>query len=148
LRGEYQAVLVGANTLIKDDPHLGVRMRGKKDPVRMIMNSGLRLPPNIQVFRDQNFMMVNTKNVSDLLSILREKEIISILVEGGGKILGSFLDAKVVDKVYAFHAPILIGGEKAISIGGKGAKTIQEVLHLKDISYKKFDDNLLITGYV
>lgn len=149
LRGEYQAILVGVNTLIKDDPHLGVRIRGKKDPVRVIISSGLRLSPNIQVFRDQNFMIVNTKNVSALLSILREKEIISILVEGGGKTLGNFCDAKVVDKVYTFHAPILIGGEKAISaIGGQGSQFISQALHLKNLSYRRFDDNLLTIGYV
>ena len=149
LRGEYQAVLVGVNTLIKDNPHLGVRMRSKKDPVRVIMNSGLHLPPNSQVLRDQNFIMVNNKSVSALLSLLREKEIISLLVEGGGKTLGNFLDAKVVDKVYAFHAPIIIGGKKAVSaVEGEGFQTVQQALHLKDISYQRFDDNLLTIGYV
>lgn len=149
LRGKYQAVLVGVNTLIKDDPHLGVRMKGKKDPLRVIMNSGLHLPPDAQVLRDQNFILVDSKNVSALLSLLLEKEIISVLVEGGGKTLGSFIDAKVVDKVYAFHAPILIGGDNAISaISGRGFKTIPEAIHLKNLSYRRFDDNLLTIGYV
>lgn len=148
LRGQYQAVLVGVNTILKDNPHLGVRMKGKKDPVRVIMTSGLPIPPDAQVMRDQNFLIVNTKKVANLLSILREKEIISVLVEGGGKTLGSFLDSGVVDKVYAFHAPILIGGKKAITIGGEGAKTVQQALHLKNISHKKFDDNFLTIGYV
>ncbi|MBI2334370.1 dihydrofolate reductase family protein, partial [Candidatus Daviesbacteria bacterium] len=83
----------------------------------------------------------------DLLSILYKKEIISVLVEGGGKTLGSFIDAKVVDKVYAFHAPIIIGGEKAVSISGKGSPTIPQALHLKNITYKKFGDNILTIGY-
>ena len=148
LRGQYQAVLVGLNTVLKDNPHLGTRIRGKKDPLRIILNNGGQIPKDAQILRDQNFIMVNTKSILNLLSLLREKEIISILVEGGGKTLGSFIDARVVDKIYAFHAPILIGGEKAVTIGGKGAKTIQNALHLKEISYKRFDDNLLITGYV
>ena len=80
--------------------------------------------------------------------LLRRKEIISILVEGGGETLGSFVDSKIIDKVYAFHAPIIIGGKNAISIGGKGAQTIQQALQLKNISYKKFDDNLSRIGYV
>jgi len=86
--------------------------------------------------------------IEELLSVLKEKEIISILVEGGGETLGSFVDSKIIDKVYAFHAPIIIGGKNAISIGGKGAQTIQQALQLKNISYKKFDDNLLRIGYV
>lgn len=146
LRGKYQAILVGVNTLIKDDPHLGVRIRGKKDPVRVIPSSGLH--PNAQVLRDQNFIVINTKSILDLLSLLREKEIISILVEGGGKTLGSFIDAKVVDKVYAFHAPIIIGGKKAVNaVEGEGFTTVQQALHLKNVSHQRFDDNLLTIGY-
>lgn len=131
LRAKYQAVLVGKNTFLKDHPHLGVRIKDKKDPLRIVL--GLNLNP---------------KNIQDLLFTLREKEIISVLVEGGGKTLGSFIDAKVIDKVYAFYAPILIGGERAVSISGKGAPTISQSLHLKNISFKKFDDNFLVTGYI
>lgn len=148
LRGKYQAILVGVNTLIKDNPHLGVRIRGKKDPVRVIPSAGLHLPPDAQVLRDQNFIMVNTKKIPAFLSLLREKDIISILVEGGGKTLGFFFDAKVVDKVYAFHAPIIIGGKKAVSaVEGEGFTTIQQALHLKNVSHQRFDDNLLTIGY-
>lgn len=147
LRGQYQSVLVGINTVLTDNPHLGVRMKGKKDPLRIILGSRAKIPADSQVLRDQNTLIIHPKNIQDLLSILKEKEIISVLVEGGGKTLGNFVDAGVVDKVYAFHAPIIIGGEKAISIGGKGFPTIQKALHLKDISYKKFTGNLLTVGY-
>lgn len=149
LRGQYQAVLVGVNTLIKDNPHLGVRMKGKKDPVRVIISSRLGIPRASQVLRDQNFIVVNTKKVAGLLSFLRKKGIISILIEGGGKTLGLFFDAKVVDKVYAFHAPLIIGGEKAVSaVEGEGVQTIKQALHLKNVSYQRFDDNLLTIGYL
>lgn len=148
LRSQYQAVLVGINTVLKDNPHLGVRMKSKKDPIRVVLTSGLTIPPDAQIMRDQNFLIVNTKKVEGLLSILREKEIISILVEGGGETLGSFVDSRIIDKVYAFHAPIIIGGKGAISIGGKGVQTIKEALHLKNISHKNFGDNLLTIGYV
>ncbi|MBI2018005.1 bifunctional diaminohydroxyphosphoribosylaminopyrimidine deaminase/5-amino-6-(5-phosphoribosylamino)uracil reductase RibD [Candidatus Daviesbacteria bacterium] len=148
LRGQYQAVLVGINTILKDDPHLGIRIKRKKDPLRIILGSRSQMPTHSQVLRDHNILIINPKNIQDLLSQLRELEIISVLVEGGGKTLGKFLDTKLVDKVYAFYAPILIGGEKALSIGGKGTQTIQDALHLKDVSYRRFDDNFLITGYV
>ncbi|MBI2018424.1 bifunctional diaminohydroxyphosphoribosylaminopyrimidine deaminase/5-amino-6-(5-phosphoribosylamino)uracil reductase RibD [Candidatus Daviesbacteria bacterium] len=149
LRGQYQAVLVGINTVLKDNPHLGVRMKGKKDPLRIILGQRVQIPDDAQVLRDQNVLIIKAKKIHDLLSVLREKEIISILVEGGGSVLGSFVDAKVVDKVYAFHAPILVGGKKAISaIAGQGVQTISQSIHLKNLSYKRFDDNLLTIGYV
>ncbi|MBI3109783.1 bifunctional diaminohydroxyphosphoribosylaminopyrimidine deaminase/5-amino-6-(5-phosphoribosylamino)uracil reductase RibD [Candidatus Daviesbacteria bacterium] len=138
LRAEYQAVLVGMNTVLKDNPHLG-------NSLRIILGS--KVPKNSQVLRDKNVLIINPKNIKDLLNILREKEIVSVLVEGGGKTLGAFCDCGLVDKVYAFYAPIIIGGENAVSIGGKGASTIHQALHLKNISYKRFDDNFLITGY-
>lgn len=173
LRVNYQAILVGINTILADNPHLGVRIKGKKDPLRIILDPKLQIPLNAQVLRDGNVIIATTTkaekqkkkqlessgftvlsfeseqiNIDKLLSALGEKEIISVLVEGGGKTLGYFLDAKVVDKVYAFHAPLIIGGKQAIGIGGKGATAIQNALKLKNISYKKFDDNLLTIGYV
>ncbi len=139
LRKQYQAVLVGINTVLLDNPHLGVRTKCKKDPLRIILGSKRQIPKNFQVLRDQNVLIINPKNIH---------EIISILVEGGGETLGSFIDSKIIDKVYAFHAPLIIGGENAISISGKGADTIRNALKLKNISHKKFDDNLLTIGYI
>lgn len=148
LRGEYQAVLVGINTVLKDNPNLDVRIKSKKDPLRVILGSRSQIPNYYQILRDQNVLFINTKTIEDLLLILKEEEVISILVEGGGKTLGRFIDAKVVDKVYAFHAPIIIGGEKAVSaIEGKGSNSISEAIRLNQISYKRFGDNLLTIGY-
>lgn len=172
LRVQYQAVLVGINTVFRDDPHLGVRTKGKKDPIRIILDSKLQIPLDAKVLRDPNVIIAATKRanrakltklenrgfevmifdgdilIPKLLEGLSQREIISVLVEGGGQVLGSFIDAKVVDKVYAFHAPILIGGEKAVSaIGGKGANKISDALKLTNISFKSFDDDWLTTGY-
>ncbi len=172
LRTNYQAILVGINTILKDNPNLGVRIKDKKDPVRIILDPELRIPLKADVLRDQNVIIVTSIDankqkkeqltkmgftilmfqgkhitIPELLSKLHEKEIISILVEGGGETLGSFIDSGIVDKVYTFHAPIIIGGKDAISIKGKGAAVVQKAVHLKNISYKKFDDNLLTIGY-
>lgn len=172
LRAQYQAILVGINTVLTDNPHLGVRIKGKKDPVRIILDSGLRIPLNAKALRDSNVIIATANKtnkkkteqlekmgvivlvfdgaipIPELLSRLREREIISILVEGGGQTLGSFIDAGTVDKIYAFHAPVIIGGKDTISIGGYGAKTIADVLHLKNISRRKIGDSLLTTGYI
>lgn len=171
LRAEYQAVLVGINTMMHDNPQLGVRIRGKKDPIRIILDSNLQIPLNSQIFRDNNVLIATTihaprnkieqvkergisllmfksENVplKELLFALKKKEIISILIEGGGKILGSCVDEKIVDKVYAFYAPILIGGEKAITVGGRGIDKIKNALRLKRISIKRFQNNFLVIG--
>lgn len=173
LRTKYQAVLVGINTILTDNPNLGVRIKNKKDPVRIILDPKLQIPLDSLVFHDQNVIIATTakakkpkmnqlKNrgftilvfdsqniiISDLLSALREKEIISVFVEGGGETLGRFVDSKIIDKVYAFQAPIILGGKTAVSIEGNGLRTINEAIHLKNLSFKKFDDNLLTIGYV
>ena len=172
LRAEYQGLVLGINTVLADNPNLGARLKGRKDPIRIILDPKLQIPLNADVLRDKNVAVATTTSadkkkkeqlenlgftvltfngreipIPKLLSALKEKEIISILVEGGGETLGNFLDAGVVDKVYAFHAPILIGGRKAIGIGGEGVETIKKAIRLKNITLKKFDDNLLITGY-
>lgn len=150
LRGEYQAILVGINTVSKDDPNLGTRIKGLKDPIRIILDPNTKIPKNAQVLRDRNVIIINEQiTISNLLEILKEKEIISVLVEGGGRTIGNFVDEGLVDKVYAFHAPILIGGEKSVSsVSGVGFGTIKEALRLKDIEFKKFDDTMLTMGYV
>lgn len=174
LRAKYQAVLVGINTVIEDNPHLGVRVKGFKDPIRIILDSTLKIPVRSNILRDQNVIIATTSKanrkkkqlftrmgislitfdgdqipVDALLKELVKREIVSILVEGGGKTLGSFLDAGLVDKVYAFHAPILIGGERGKStISGKGAKQIKDALKLKQVTFQRFGDNILTIGYV
>jgi len=173
LRSHYQAILVGINTVLKDDPHLGVRMKGKKDPLRIILDSTLKIPLTSKVLRDTNVLIATTKNakkekikalmdkgitvlsftgqdipLANLLQELKARKIISVLVEGGGAVLGSFLDEKIVDKVYAFQAPILIGGEKAVTaIGGEGISAMSEAIRLKNVTFRRFDDNLLTIGY-
>ncbi|MBI4093352.1 bifunctional diaminohydroxyphosphoribosylaminopyrimidine deaminase/5-amino-6-(5-phosphoribosylamino)uracil reductase RibD [Candidatus Kaiserbacteria bacterium] len=172
LRGGYQAVLVGINTVLSDDPHLGVREKRKRDPLRVILDSRLHIPLKSKVLRDSNVLLATTARASQkkkklleargiplhvfpgaririgqLLSFLRRKEVISILVEGGGKIFGSFVDEKIADKVYAFYAPILIGGDCAPSIGGRGVRRLGAAPRLKNVTLKSFKGNVLIEGY-
>lgn len=173
LRGQYQAVLVGINTVFADNPNLGTRIKGKKDPIRIILDPRLKIAEGADVLRDPNVIIVTTTSsnkikrkqlqgrgfdilvfdsehihIKELLPALYKREIISILIEGGGETLGNFVSSRIIDKVYAFHAPIIIGGKTAVTIGGNGFETIQKALHLKNISYKKFADNLLTIGYI
>ena len=171
LRGEYQAVLVGINTVIKDDPHLGVRQNGTQDPLRIILDSKLRIPLDAKVLRDSHVLIATTAgapkrkkklletlgvsvrvlpgtavSIQRLLALLKKAGIISVLVEGGGEVLASFLDARAVDKVYAFYAPTLLGGGRSVSIGGEGIGRVSEALRLQKVFIKRFQDNHLVSG--
>ncbi len=173
LRSEYQSVLVGINTILRDDPHLGVRKKGRKDPLRIIVDSSLKIPLDSRALRDTNVLIASTTLANQskkkllrkkgievlscgdkivslrlLLDELVKREVISLLVEGGGSIMGSFVDEKLVDKIFAFHAPLIIGGKKAISaVEGEGVSSITDAIRLKNVSFRKFDDCLLTIGY-
>ncbi|MBI4079910.1 bifunctional diaminohydroxyphosphoribosylaminopyrimidine deaminase/5-amino-6-(5-phosphoribosylamino)uracil reductase RibD [Candidatus Kaiserbacteria bacterium] len=169
LRGEYQAVLVGIETILADNSRLTSRTRGMREPIRIILDSHLRMPRNARVLADMNVIIATTRSASKqkrreferrgirvlvygggrvpikrLLASLGKFNIASVLVEGGGSVLGSFLDAGLVDKVYAFYTPILIGGEKAVSIGGLGARVVAGAFQFRNISIERFGDNILI----
>lgn len=163
LRSQYQAVLVGANTVIKDNPHLGARIKGRRDPLRISLDPDLTIPLTSKIFRDENVLIATSLSASkkkmellkqkgikllvfqnkkillkDLLNRLKDQQIISILVEGGSFTLGKFYDEKLFDKVYAFYSPMIIGGEKYI----------KDAIYLKDSAVKKINNNVLITGYL
>ena len=173
LRAEYQAILVGIGTVLADDPHLGARRKRMPDPLRIILDSHLRIPLKSRVLRDKNVLVVGSMRARhgarralesrgiphllmdgaaiDIPRLARElyrRGIISILVEGGGSVLGSFLDAKLIDKVYAAHAPLVIGGAAAASaFKGRGAGNIRDALHLRDVSREQHGDTLVTIGY-
>ncbi len=84
-----------------------------------------------------------------LLKALGEREITSVLVEGGETILGSLFDSRLVDKVIAFIAPIIIGGKEAkTAVGGKGVDKVVDSLNLERVTVKKLGEDLMISGYV
>lgn len=171
LRGGYQAILVGINTVLRDDPHLGVRRKGWSDPLRVVLDSTLRIPQTSRVLRDTNVLILTTSRanpakkarlvargvgvvslgaaltVRAILKELTRRGIVSVFVEGGASVLGSFVDAGVVDKAYIFHAPLIIGGDGKGAIGGRGARTVSRALRLTRIERLNFGDSTLTSGY-
>ncbi len=88
-------------------------------------------------------------DISNLLSILADRDIDSVLVEGGGTVNASFLEAGLVDRVYAFLGPKLVGGEESRSpIEGSGVPRMEAAVELEDIELQQFDDDFMITGRV
>ncbi|MEE8419018.1 MAG: bifunctional diaminohydroxyphosphoribosylaminopyrimidine deaminase/5-amino-6-(5-phosphoribosylamino)uracil reductase RibD, partial [Dehalococcoidales bacterium] len=88
-------------------------------------------------------------DLETLMKKLGEREITSVLVEGGGILIGSLFDANLVDKVIAFVAPVIIGGEAAkAAVAGMGVDKIKDAMRLERISTERFGSDIMITGYI
>jgi diaminohydroxyphosphoribosylaminopyrimidine deaminase/5-amino-6-(5-phosphoribosylamino)uracil reductase len=84
-----------------------------------------------------------------LLDELGKRGILSVLVEGGAEVHGSFFEAGLVDKVHAYVAPRLIGGREALgAIGGIGVERLVDAVQLRELDVTRLGDDMLITGYV
>ena len=87
-------------------------------------------------------------DLSGLMDELGRRDITSVFVEGGGTLLGSLFDAGLVDRVVGFVAPVIVGGESALSpVGGEGAELMTEALRLKDVRIETFGDDVAVTGW-
>ena len=88
-------------------------------------------------------------SLTELLKQLGNRDITSLLVEGGAEVHGGFFYDNLVDKVYLFFAPKIIGGNRAVPmVGGVGAGRVAEASPLRDIKVRRFDDDIMIEGYM
>ena len=183
LRSEVDAILVGVETVLKDNPRLTVRMSdvrcqmSDRNPIRIVVDSGARIPLGAKILNQEAPTIVATTkfaskrkiealrkkevkvliirdrdkrvNLKELLKRLGDLEITSLLIEGGGKVNASFLENGLVDKVLFFIAPKIIGGEGALTpVEGEGIERIKHAIKLKDISIKRFEEDVLVEGYI
>jgi diaminohydroxyphosphoribosylaminopyrimidine deaminase/5-amino-6-(5-phosphoribosylamino)uracil reductase len=179
LRSIYDAVVVGRRTVLADDPSLTVRLVEGRNPLRIILDSQASLPPDRKVFCDgqADTLLVVSEQVApektapfqelprvtvlrvpeknhhielrELLKRLSEKQITSLLVEGGSEIHGAFFDEKLVQRVYAFIAPVLLGGKGNLTaVGGTGAATMAERASLREPQTRFFGPDIMVTGIV
>lgn len=150
LRAMADAILVGANTIKIDNPRLTVRgIRGKKQPLRVVLSRSGSLPKRAQIFTDRfakHTVVYRNKSLSAVLKDLARKDITSVLIEGGGEILGQALDERLIDKVQLYIGPML-GGGPVVAFGGRGAGSTQEAARLERVTYEKIDNDICVTGY-
>jgi diaminohydroxyphosphoribosylaminopyrimidine deaminase/5-amino-6-(5-phosphoribosylamino)uracil reductase len=154
----------------------GVGGEVKKQPLRVIVDGKGRTPPSAQVFSETGNVLVmigasvdkarkktlidagaelleipDNDRPLDLLTLLKslgDRKITSVLVEGGGVLMGSMFDQKLVDKVVAFIAPVIIGGDKAVSaVAGVGVEKMADAIKLQNVTIEKFGDDLMVSGY-
>ncbi len=91
----------------------------------------------------------NFVDIKSLLRALGKREITNVLVEGGGTLLGSLFDNRLVDKVVAFIAPIIIGGtDVKTPVLGQGVEKIADALRLKRLKIERFGDDVMVSGYI
>nr|WP_218652891.1 bifunctional diaminohydroxyphosphoribosylaminopyrimidine deaminase/5-amino-6-(5-phosphoribosylamino)uracil reductase RibD [Paenibacillus sp. 79R4] len=176
LRHQHQSILVGVGTVIADDPLLTTRLSVPGlSPVRIIVDSALRVPGNSQVLTDgkaPTILLTTSHAAQDRIDALREqgieiiicgdgpevdlelamrllgeREMASILVEGGGRINGSMLQHHLVDELMIFMAPKLIGGlESPGSFIFDGYERMQDSIVLKDMEVELIGDNICVKG--
>ena len=175
LRLAHDAIVVGANTVIVDDPKLMSGKDRKGKLFRVILDGKLRTNPSYKVFRDQNVLVAHTDlakksdvkkftdasvkvksfgkdkvNIKELLKYLyKEFGIMSVFVEGGGEVNGSFVDAKMIDTVYFYIAPEILGGRNSISVvEGNGVESVKDDLKIKKLNVKNLNGDILISGNI
>ena len=176
LRHQYDAILVGSGTVLADDPLLTDRSgRLRRRPLlRVILDDRLRLPNDYQLSqtaREHPVLLFTSsdaepsselkqlgvemvrieggaRNLSAMMNELAEREIQSVLAEGGGTLAGALMDAGLIDKVTFFIAPLIIGGVNApTAVAGKGASRIKDAFQLEDTEVTQRGRDVEITGY-
>jgi len=173
LRSSVDAVLVGANTVKRDDPELTIHNAGGEDPMRIILDSSGSIPHSSKIIRENKNgkTIIATTNrrtkekfqeevgvwnlkkgkddrvdLAQLLKKAGENQITSLLVEGGSRVFTSFLKEKLVDKIYYFLSPKILGDGLG-SFGDLGVRKIHESITFRDYEIKRFKNDLLVIGY-
>jgi len=178
LRDQVDGILVGIGTILKDDPLLTARIKGGRDPYRIVLDSRLKIPEKANVLggfpprvviattesapkdkvqslekRGVRVLTLGSKegrvDLKSCLSRLGEIGIMSLLVEGGSEVNGSFLDEGSIDKLLLFFSPRLMGDPGAPGIfGGRGISSLQEAIPLNETKVKRIGEDVLIEGYL
>lgn len=177
-RHKYDAVMVGINTVLTDNPRLNVRLPGNtwKNPRPVVVDSRLRFPSDCNLARSQPPAIIATVrgqdankikllrelgltvmevaedrgrvDVAELFALLGKEGITSVLIEGGGELAASLLEAGLVDKLHVFIAPKIIGGRSAPTpVGGRGIALMQDAIQIDNTEITVLDGDILVTGY-
>ena len=159
LRRIADAVMVGANTVRRDDPLLLSGLSRGKQPVRVIVGGRSALPSGAKIFSDSHKAPVivvrpagrleKKVDLNKLLMALAKRGITNILVEGGGELIAGLVKEGLVDRFLVFIAPKIIGGRNAkTAVEGSGIEKIKDALKLKNMSVKRFKEDILIEAQI
>jgi diaminohydroxyphosphoribosylaminopyrimidine deaminase / 5-amino-6-(5-phosphoribosylamino)uracil reductase len=168
MRDRNDAVLVGAQTILTDDPQLTTRgISGGRDPLRIILDGELRTPAKARalpaiILTDANAnrkraaalaragaTVLTMHDLAEGMRVMAKGGICSILCEGGSETAASLLEAGLADRVVFFIAPKIAGGKQAVpSVGGLGIRTMDQAIELRDVRLRRVGPDVIITGDV
>lgn len=181
LRRAADAILVGVNTVLADDPALTIRRPGRPEAARrrFVFDSRARTPLDARLvtdaFADRTTLVVTARAARTRVAALQrrvtvweapataegrvdlgwflrklgEEKLTHLLVEGGGEVLGTFVDQRRVQRVAFFYAPMILGGQRARrGVAGEGAQRLADVLQLTDVRHRRLGPDLLLTARV
>jgi diaminohydroxyphosphoribosylaminopyrimidine deaminase/5-amino-6-(5-phosphoribosylamino)uracil reductase len=170
--------MVGAGTAIADDPSLTCRVRGGRDPLRVVVDGRLRMSPRARMLRQASHastviattatapkarraaleragaevIAVAKRGVTvDLAALLRElarRGVVSVLIEGGGELAASALRGRLVDRLLVVSAPTLLGGDGRPMLGALGLRRLADAPRMTDVTVTKLGRDLLREGPV
>lgn len=174
LRAAHDAILVGIGTVLADNPRLTVRLVTGKNPLPIILDSKLRLPIDSNVLQDHprspliatgknaeeqrqrdleqagahvSRLPINEKglvNLTVLLEYLVERGIHNLMVEGGARVITSFLSNRLVDRLVLTVTPFLIGGLRAVGTPGEG--DLNCFPRLSNVDFRRFGEDIVLWG--
>ncbi|MGC8852700.1 MAG: bifunctional diaminohydroxyphosphoribosylaminopyrimidine deaminase/5-amino-6-(5-phosphoribosylamino)uracil reductase RibD [Hydrogenobacter sp.] len=171
LRAEATAVLIGINTLLRDDPQLTVRaFPWERQPIRIVLDPRLRIPLDCKLVKDKSASTIvitavedkekienlqkegvevilaeaidGKLNLRDVLRQLYFKEIMHLLVEGGSITITNFIKEDLYDRLFVFIAPILIG--EGLNIGYIGVDDLSQAKRHRLVNLYKFGDDIAL----
>jgi diaminohydroxyphosphoribosylaminopyrimidine deaminase/5-amino-6-(5-phosphoribosylamino)uracil reductase len=174
LRDAADAILVGAGTVRADDPQLTTRLPGRrgKDPLRVILDGHLAIPEGAAVVRPGTLIVTGVSAPAEaeqrlhergaevlrlpdaaghvalaaLLDELGRRDVMELLIEGGGQVHAGFLAAGLVDRVIVFVAPKLVGSGGVPLIDLAGPERMAEAWQLRDVVVRRLGDDVMILG--
>ncbi|OIP42608.1 riboflavin biosynthesis protein RibD [Candidatus Desantisbacteria bacterium CG2_30_40_21] len=173
MRGMYDAIMVGKQTVLDDNPYLTCRLKGGRDPYRVIVDSTMEIPMESNVFASPQMAIIATTinasqeridafkklgvrviitqpdkdgrvDIPELMKQLGKLEITSVLIEGGAHINASALSSGVVDKMALFISSQIFGKRDYLSV----VEGLDTPIRLKDICVKRVGEDVLIEGFV
>ena len=181
MRRTCDAILVGVNTALTDDPYLTSRDEDgnpiERQPLRVVIDSVCHTPIGAMMFKQPGSTIIDTTkgapdirvmaleqagaevvvlpsgadqrvHLPSLLDYLGARGVLNLLIEGGGSVHGAFFDAGLVDKVYAFVAPLIVGGETSLSpVEGSGVSLMGDAWYLAETRTEQIGPDWLIIGY-
>lgn len=180
LRAEYDAVLIGSNTVVNDDPQLTVRDVEGRNPIRCVVDSKLRIPldshlvstaaeiPTCVLTTDEASKAVEATleergvsvirvastpqgrcNVTSVLSALAEREVVSVLCEGGAELAGSLFAARLPNELHLFVAPVLLGPRgRAAAVDWAGPDNLTDAPRISPPTWELCGDDAYVHGPV